>query len=178
VSAAQPITQAFLLCDRVITEQGSNKKTIVGVFGIMQSPAFPIHHHTLALYYRAVMEKGDFPFRIEFSPRGKADVLSRIEGELHIGRGDIPTELAVNLPYLVVPAPAVRNELSAIVNQLPIGLMVFDESGNFFFLKKCPAQTRILGQLRDDILKLAQEGNKGRWAHCFLRDGLIFSSKF
>lgn len=105
MSAAQPITQAFLLCDRVITEKDSNKKTLVGVFGIMRAPAFPIRHHNLALFYRAIIEKGEYAFRINFCPKGSMTPLSHVEGKLRVGRSDIPTELVVNLPFLEVPEP-------------------------------------------------------------------------
>ena len=105
MSAAQPITQAFLLCDGVITEKDSNKKTLVGVFGIMRAPAFPIRHYNLVLYYRAMIEKGTYPFRINFCPKGSMTTLSQVEGELRVGNSEIPTELVANLPFLDVPEP-------------------------------------------------------------------------
>jgi len=101
---ARPVSSAFLICDQVITETGTNKKTLVGVFSAMWVPSFPATHHKVALYYRGALEAGEHEFRIDYGARGSAVVLSKVEGVLHVQDGELPTELAANLPFLRVPS--------------------------------------------------------------------------
>jgi hypothetical protein len=105
LAGAQPSTQAFLLCDRVITEKGTHKKTLVGVFTSIWAHGFPLHHTNLALYYRGVLNAGEYDFRINFARQGSDEVLSHVEGILRVKNGSIPTELGVNLPFLDIPEP-------------------------------------------------------------------------
>ena len=41
---------AFLICEKVITEVGTKKKTLVGVFDIITAPRFPCMHNELWVY--------------------------------------------------------------------------------------------------------------------------------
>ena len=45
-----PVIHAFLICEKVITEVGTKKKTLVGVFDIITAPLFPCMHNELWVY--------------------------------------------------------------------------------------------------------------------------------
>lgn len=102
---ARPVTQAFLVCDRIITEETTHKNTLVGVFTTVWASDFPMVHTGLALYYRGMVEAGEHKFRIDFAKRGSEEVLTNVEGTLTVRKAELPTELSVQLPLLTIPRP-------------------------------------------------------------------------
>lgn len=102
-ASARPVSSAFLICDRVITESGTNKKTLVGVFSLLWAAKFPTVHLNVALYYRGMLEEGEHDFRIDYGLRASDEVLSKVEGVLHVGDSKSPTEFAANLPFIRLP---------------------------------------------------------------------------
>lgn len=59
-----PTLMAGLLCDQIITEAGTNKKTLVGIFDTLHSPALPFKRQ-LWIYLRLTDAEGRYRFRIE-----------------------------------------------------------------------------------------------------------------
>ncbi|MCK6479741.1 MAG: hypothetical protein HUU06_09660 [Planctomycetaceae bacterium] len=50
MSPPKPEIKAFLLCDYVIHEAGSNKKSLIGIFEQVNSPRFPFRHGRISVY--------------------------------------------------------------------------------------------------------------------------------
>ena len=46
----KPIIKAFLICDSAITEIGTGKKSLIGIFERILTPKFPCIHHKLTVY--------------------------------------------------------------------------------------------------------------------------------
>jgi hypothetical protein len=40
----KPIGEALILCDQIITEAITNKKTLIGIFNFIAAPQFPLQH--------------------------------------------------------------------------------------------------------------------------------------
>lgn len=102
---ARPATQAFLVCDRIITEEKTHKNTLVGVFTTAWADSFPATHPGPALYYRGTVDAGEHRFRIDFARRGSEEMLAKVEGTLAVKRTEMPTEISIQLPFLVIPQP-------------------------------------------------------------------------
>lgn len=47
---ALPVINAFLICDKIIKESGTNKNTLVGIFDIVKTSRFPSVHGELWVY--------------------------------------------------------------------------------------------------------------------------------
>lgn len=96
-----PNVKAMLLCDQIITELGTHKKSLIGVFEHILTSSFPCHHYALSVYVKFTEAKGRYRFRLEL-----VDLLT---GQA-IGRGEAPElsyddplgtyELAFNLGQL------------------------------------------------------------------------------
>ena len=99
-----PIVKAFLICDYVIHEQGSNKKSLIGLFHHIHAKRFPCRHGQLSIYTRITNALGKYVFRLTLVHR---------KDEREIGQGstpplDIPdrlqsVELAFRLQNIVFP---------------------------------------------------------------------------
>ena len=52
----KPIAEALILCDEIITEAGTNKKSLIGTFNSIVSSNFPMQHAKICVY--AAMTNG------------------------------------------------------------------------------------------------------------------------
>ncbi len=118
-----PKANAMLICDYVITEQGTKKKSLIGVFENIGAATFPFVHSILSVYVKLTDARGDYKFRLE---------LVQLKSETLIGRGEIPT-------VVTIPTPLMSHEL--VFNLRGIR---FPEAGDYEF--RIYANDRIFGQ--------------------------------
>jgi hypothetical protein len=104
---ARPVTSAFLLCDRIITEEGTHKKALIGIFTTMLVSEFPMNHGPVWLYYKGTMEVGEHEFHVDYARRGADELLGEVKGLLVVKDGKVPTELAAELPFITIPSEGV-----------------------------------------------------------------------
>jgi len=60
----KPTLLAFLICDLIIVDENSKKKTLVGVFSDITVPGFPCVHQSMALYFSLTNAEGTYDFII------------------------------------------------------------------------------------------------------------------
>ena len=61
----KPILKAMLLCDMTIVEEGSHKRTLVGLFDRIKSAKFPTAHPSMSVYVQFREIEGTFDFSLE-----------------------------------------------------------------------------------------------------------------
>ena len=61
-----PFPLALLLCDSVIVDERSKKKTLVGVFNRVWAKQFPTTYSPLTIYARLTDAQGRYDFRIDY----------------------------------------------------------------------------------------------------------------
>ena len=89
---ATPKTNAMLVCDYVITEQGTHKKSLIGIFENISATRFPCTHAALSVYIKLTDANGTYHFRLE---------LVDLQNDSVIGKGEIPREVTIQNPLLV-----------------------------------------------------------------------------
>jgi hypothetical protein len=52
----KPLAESLVICDQIITEAGTNKKSLIGIFNSIGSANFPAQHPKLCVY--AAMSNG------------------------------------------------------------------------------------------------------------------------
>ena len=50
VETEQPIAQALVICDQIIEEAGTQKKSLIGIFNNVYAATFPIQHPKMCVY--------------------------------------------------------------------------------------------------------------------------------
>ncbi|MFH1777349.1 MAG: hypothetical protein ABH952_07325, partial [Candidatus Omnitrophota bacterium] len=60
-----PKINAMLLCDGIITEAGTNKKSLIGIFENISTQTFPCQHSQLSVYIKFTSAQGKYHFRLE-----------------------------------------------------------------------------------------------------------------
>ena len=61
----RPSVQAFLVCDCVIEDSMTKKKSLVGIFTHLQAGTFPFQHQQLGLYFCLTDAEGLYQFDID-----------------------------------------------------------------------------------------------------------------
>ena len=84
--ASTPFALALLVCDSVVVDERSKKKTLVGIFDTVYVAQFPTQHYPVVLYARLTDAEGQYAFRLEYV---------RVETDELLMSTDIPP---VNLP--------------------------------------------------------------------------------
>jgi hypothetical protein len=102
--ATLPVVKAFLVCDYVIHEQGTNKKSLVGIFHTIGTRRIPCRHGQLSIYSNITEAEGEYVFEL---------LLVNLKDGSEIGRGTTPplrvpdrletTEIAFKLQNVVFP---------------------------------------------------------------------------
>jgi len=89
---AVPKVNAFLICDAIIQEAGTNKKSLIGVFHNIHSPSFPCTHFSMSIYANVSDAQGEYAFDLK---------LVDLQTLAQIGRATLPP---VNITDRLRPA--------------------------------------------------------------------------
>lgn len=122
-----PSLLAILLCDQVILEQGTGKKTLVGIFEDINSPGEPIPHR-VGFFARMTDLEGSYNFAIKvvrIAPEGEVVVAG---GQLSLPQAITDrlanVDLALNVPA-VFPKFG-KYEFQLFANDMYIGRAVLN----------------------------------------------------
>jgi len=100
-----PSVKAILICDQVIHELGTNKKSLIGIFEEIHLPHFPAHYPRIAVYVNLTDAHGEYVLEMRLQS----------EKGVEVGRGETPKvkidnplatcEFALQVQNLVFPGP-------------------------------------------------------------------------
>jgi hypothetical protein len=100
-----PIPMAFLICDQVITDETSKKKTLVGVFDHIMVKQFPARHGPVSLYARLFDSEGTHECKVEYLRMDTQEILGNATGQIQVNSRNKSFEFALNLPAIEIPEP-------------------------------------------------------------------------
>lgn len=107
-----PALLAMLICDQAIREGGTNKVSLIGIFGQIFARGFPFEWiRPVALYARLTDAQGQYRMRVE---------LVRIADEQAVGRGDFET-------------PTIADRMRAHEITLEFNRLRFEQPGRYEF---------------------------------------------
>ena len=95
----------MLICDYVITEHETGKKSLVGIFETISADQFPVVHHALSVYVKLTEANGNYRFQLDLVDLQNNQVLTKCEipNELKITNPLKSSELVFNLHGLKFP---------------------------------------------------------------------------
>ena len=95
MTSPTPKTNAMLICDYVITERGTNKKSLIGVFENIGAATFPCTHFAMSVYIKLTDAQGAYRFRLD---------LVDLHEDKTAGKSEMPEDIQI-------PSPLVAHEL-------------------------------------------------------------------
>lgn len=101
-----PSVQAFLVCDCVIEDSLTKKKSLIGLFTHLQSMTFPFQHHQLGLYFCMTDAEGTYHFDIDLMHVNTDQLVCRASlPDIVIGDRLQIADFGINVPALLFPSP-------------------------------------------------------------------------
>lgn len=105
VEAPIPNVVAMLICDQVISEQGTNKKSLIGVFEHFNWPTYPAVLPRLGIYARLADAEGSYDFKLRLVALTDETLLAEIGLRADIKDSAGYAELTLNIGNIPIPAP-------------------------------------------------------------------------
>ncbi len=100
-----PSVVAMLICDQVIAEQGTNKKSLIGVFEIFNAVAFPTMIPRIAIYVKLADAYGKYHFKLCLVRLKDESLVAEIGIDADVQDSSHYSELALNMGNLPFPEP-------------------------------------------------------------------------
>jgi hypothetical protein len=97
-----PNVLAMLVCDQIIAEQGTGKKSLIGIFDNIFAAAYPTQAR-LAVYVKLADAHGSYKFRVRLVKLKDETAVADINANANIPDQTMPTELAINLVGIMLP---------------------------------------------------------------------------
>lgn len=120
----KPSLTAFLVCDMVIEDKTTNKKTLVGAFTDIWSPDFPCVHHHMGIYFCMTDAEGDYEIVLRLANSDSGDLLAEAGLSIKIEERLGISDFGINLPMAVFPK-AGRYEFQIYANKEFLGRKEF-----------------------------------------------------
>lgn len=101
-----PTVQAFLVCDQVIEDSLTKKKSLIGIFTHLQTASFPFQHQHMGLYFCLTDAEGLYHFDIDLMYLNSEHLICRATlPNIEIGDRLQISDFGINIPLLIFPAP-------------------------------------------------------------------------
>lgn len=81
-AAVKPIGVALMICDQVITEAGTNKKTLIGVFNNLRANEFPCRHPKMCIFVSLTGGHGKTATEVKCVNENTHETLFSAQGEI------------------------------------------------------------------------------------------------
>jgi hypothetical protein len=104
------------VCDSVIEDSLTKKKSLIGLFTHLQAMTFPFQHHQLGLYFCMTDAEGTYHFDIDLMHVNTDQLVCRASlPDIVIGDRLQIADFGINVPALLFPSPG-RYEFRLRVN--------------------------------------------------------------
>ena len=124
--SSSPSVQAFLVCDSVIEDSLTKKKSLIGIFTHLQAASFPFQHHQVGLYFCMTDAEGTYHFEIDLMYVNTDQLVCRASlPDIVIGDRLQIADFGINIPALLFPSPG-RYEFRLRVNNRVIAQKDFN----------------------------------------------------
>jgi hypothetical protein len=100
-----PSVVAMLICDQAITEQNTNKKTLIGIFENLASADFPVSIPRASIYIKLADAQGDYTFKLRIVKLKDESLISEVEAKATILDVSQYAELVLNMVNMPIPEP-------------------------------------------------------------------------
>ena len=95
----------MLLCDQIITEMGTNKKSLIGVFDNFYSLEFPALMQRLAVYAKFADAVGEYLFKLRIVRLRDEFLLAEMGLAARISDRSQYADFALNMGNIPIPEP-------------------------------------------------------------------------
>lgn len=99
---------ALMICDQVITEAGTNKKSLIGVFNNVAARQFPCRHPRLCIFISITGGHGKAKTEVRCVNEQTSQALFDAEGEVSFANPNHVVEAVFEFNNVVFPSPGLH----------------------------------------------------------------------
>jgi hypothetical protein len=104
-SKSPPSGLAIVVCDQIIEDKATGKKSLIGIFNNITSPTFPCRHPSISVYLSMTEGHGSYQMRLRIINEETGGAIAEVQGQLPFPDKNFVAELAINFVGLEFPAP-------------------------------------------------------------------------
>ncbi len=101
----KPMMVAMIICDQIISEEGTHKKSIIGCFNNITAFSFPCVHPTFFIFVALTNGRGTFKVKLKCVNEDEDSTIFEAGGDMNFGDPMQTIELGFRLVYLSFPKP-------------------------------------------------------------------------
>jgi hypothetical protein len=121
-----PFPVAILLCDTIITDAKTTKKTLVGIFESFNLPQLPSAVAGYSFFARLADMEGKYYFRINVvSLEGDKSIAVINSSEINVPAGNRYIDLALTMPQITFEKAGLH-EFQLLANEIYLGRVVIE----------------------------------------------------
>ena len=114
--APTPSIKAMLICDQIIHEAGTNKKSLIGIFEDIHVPSFPARYPRVGVYVNLTDAHGKYQLELRLVQVNDSKQVNRVKTpEVEIDSPLRTCEFALQIQNLVFPEPG-KYEFHVLAN--------------------------------------------------------------
>ena len=109
MGTGKPTSLALIICDAVIDDRETNKKTLVGIFNNIGAQKIPFRHPELHVFVSLTDGNGVYKARLECRHRESHDKVFELKGDIHFENPNQVVELNFALHGIVFSKAGIHN---------------------------------------------------------------------
>lgn len=100
-----PTGLAIVICDQIIEDKQTHKKSLIGIFNQIAAPQFPCRHPRLAVFVSLTEGRGASQARLRIAHEETGQTVAELTGQLQFADVHTVAELTFDLVGLTFPQP-------------------------------------------------------------------------
>jgi len=102
---ATPSGLAIVVCDQVIEDKLTNKKSLIGIFNSIAHPSYPCRHPGLCVFVSLTEGRGNYQARLRIVHEEDSQPVADVTGKIEFQDVNAVVELVFNFLGLEFPEP-------------------------------------------------------------------------
>jgi len=115
-----PTCLAIILCDAVIEDKATNKKSLIGIFNTIGSPKFPVVHHSASFLVTLTDGRGRTPLVVRMVKLDNEREVLSLRSEVRFDDPVSVVDLVLRMQGLPIPEPGTY-VIEVLFEGVPIG---------------------------------------------------------
>jgi hypothetical protein len=100
-----PTGLAIMLCDQIIEDKQTSKKSLIGIFNQIGAAEFPCHHARLSVFVSITEGRGTSDARLRIANEETGDVVAEVKGRIQFPDIHSVVEICFNFGVLKFNQP-------------------------------------------------------------------------
>lgn len=100
-----PLGLAIVICDLIIEDKQTHKKSLIGIFNQIGTTNFPCRHPRMAVYVSLTEGRGQYDVRLRIAQEATGQPVGQVQGQMQLNDIHAVAELNFDLLNVNFPAP-------------------------------------------------------------------------